>query len=386
MRWLCWLFALIPCVLQAEPEVSVKQIYQVQVETAPRENYQLEVSPDMETWAPLGATFQGNGETRSFYVDTDPAGTAFFRVSFETNGAVQVTPPVAIGNGAVVDRQAGTAVGNGASVLGASGTAIGEGATTQPNPDFIDNGDETVAVGRNALASGWRTTAIGEGAMAVGVSSTALGRRAYAEGSHMIALGRGAYSFYLGFGMELGERNVMVAGVDHIYLHQMAHRFFDPTGDTYDWPYADGGGTGRSWDVRTTLPRDTVIHGADAFDARAEQDPERFQPELYDPEDRSTWIHRMDENVPGGTLTIMGGRGTGTADGGSVDIRVAPAGTMSNNMKNSALVGLRVSTEFAQDSTTPVFIYFNLTKSLRQIEVGPNNSAGDGYRALRIKN
>lgn len=339
------------------PEVNIEPVQRISLETERDYRYQVEVSPDLEAWQPVGPQIHGDGRVHAVYVEVDER--AFFRISFEPEA----------GNGA--------------------GLAIGDGAVVKAHPEIAPfNADQTTAVGNRALAEGWRTTAYGHGAIATGVSSTAIGRQAYAKGPHMVALGRGAYAMFTDDGpYDLNERNVMVAGVDHLYLHAMAHRFVDPTGDTYLWDAADGGGAGQRWDVRTIYPRNTVIHGSDAFDARFEQHPERFDFSLFDPANPSTWVHRPDINVTGGSLTLMGGRGTGTASGGALNFAVAPPGANSGHTKNRAFTGLQINPAgFDGAWTTPVFLRVNGLSGLRQVEVGEPDSSGAGYRALRIRN
>jgi hypothetical protein len=124
----------------------------------------------------------------------------------------------------------------------------------------------------------------------------------------------------------------------------------------------------------------------DACDARFAQAPEEYDEEKFDPEDRKTWRHRPDLDVPGGDLTIAAGRGTGTGDGGSLHLQTAPAGKKSVNRKNPLRTGVKIDTEYAREGGTPMWLWDNDAKKLKRVLVGPPDSGGKGFRALVIEN
>lgn len=266
--------------------------------------------------------------------------------------------------------------------------AIGYQAQATGHPD-IGGGTpvETVAIGQGAVARGWRCTALGAKAYAGVVSATAIGRGAYAHGHHMIAIGRGAYMEKIE-----GSADLHVQGACGIAGHSlwlggmMAHKYIDRAGDTYVHARNDGGDDKARWDVRTYKPHDYTIHGMDAYDARFDQDPERFNASLYRDDDPETWVHRVDKDVPGGSLIIAAGRGTGTAEGGQLEFQTAPAGDVSQNRKNPLKTAVKVDTDFHTPHATPMLLWDNTTQTLKRVYVGPPDSGGKGYRALVIEN
>lgn len=223
--------------------------------------------------------------------------------------------------------------------------------------------------------------------MAGVVSATALGRGTYAWGPHMIAIGRGAYMEKVDGSPELHQQNACGIAGDSLWLGgMMCHRTIDRTGDSYIHEERDGGDGKSRWDVRTFTPRTYTIHGMDAYDARFDQAPERFKADLYKADDRETWVHRVDGDVPGGSLHLTAGRGTGTGDGGSIELQTAPGGHASANRKNPARTGLKVDTDYRTKNATPMLLWDNQAGKLKRVYVGPPDSAGPGFRALMVEN
>ncbi len=89
-------------------------------------------------------------------------------------------------------------------------------------------------------------------------------------------------------------------------------------------------------------------------------------------------------NAAGTTLTISGGQGTGTAAGGDVSLAVSPVGS-SGSTANTLRTGLAV-----RASTTATHTYLMLwdvdNGALERVTVGAADSAGSGFKALRIPN
>ncbi|MAE63213.1 MAG: hypothetical protein CMJ18_02975 [Phycisphaeraceae bacterium] len=269
------------------------------------------------------------------------------------------------------------------------GVALGTGAVTLGYPGVIKGrGWETVAVGARARAEGWRCTAVGAHAQARVVSATAVGRGAYAQGEHMIAIGRGAYMERLNGGdgeLDIGNACGIAAG--SLWLGgTMAHRYVDHSGDNYVHEKRDGGDGSSRWDVRSAVPDTVSIHGMDAYDARFEQHPERFDASKFDPADPSTWVHRPDVDVAGGSVHIAAGRGTGRGDGGAIELQTAPPSEHSVNRKNRLRAGIRVDTDYQTPDSTPMLLWDNRTGRLHRVKVGPPDSGGPGFRALVIDN
>lgn len=207
------------------------------------------------------------------------------------------TSSTAIGGDTQAAAGSSIAIGYQASVVSTitGGMAIGNGATVTQ----ASFSSPAMAVGYQAQAADGRACAVGPQARALGISSTAIGRGAIAEGTHAIAIGRGAWadsdnSIAIGFSGG--------AGTTDVYFESgHTHKYDDPI---------DGS-------TITRAPSTTVIaiHGFDAYDATASPT----------------------NNVAGGPLHLVGGRGTGTAAGGAVKLQVAPAGGVSNNVKNTTV-------------------------------------------------
>jgi len=279
-------------------------------------------------------------------------------------------------------------IGEGASAARGDGVAIGKGAKIVSHPTVAPGAaTETIAIGAGSEAQGWRCSAVGARARAGVVSATALGRATYAWGPHMIAIGRGAYMEQIRSCPDLNVQNACGIAGDSLWLGgAMCHKYIDHTGDSYVHMVEDGGDGKKRWDVGTFQPKTYTIHGMDAFDARFAQDPKRFKRELHDPNDKSTWMHREDLDVAGGSLHFAAGRGTGKADGGNIELQTAPTGNKSQNRKNPLKTGLRIDTDYKTQNATPMLLWDNNAKQLKRVFVGPPDSGGKGYRALVIEN
>lgn len=292
--------------------------------------------------------------------------------------------------GAVVVEQVErrVAIGREATVANGDGIAIGNRAEARGFPGVSgETADETVAIGGDARAEGWRCSAVGARARAGVVSATALGRGTLAWGPHMIAIGRGALMERVKGSRDLNVANACGISGDSLWLGgRMAHKMIDPTGDSYIHEKQDGGDGESRWDVRTSPPQTYTIHGMDAYDARFDQDPERFRQGLYDEDDPASWRHREEKDVPGGSLHIAAGRGTGTAEGGTIEFQTAPASTVSQNRKNALKTAVQIDTNYATEDATPMLLWDNRTKTLQRVMVGPPDSGGTGFRALVIAN
>jgi hypothetical protein len=203
----------------------------------------------------------------------------------------------------------------------------------------------------------------------------------------MIAIGRGAHMEKVERSPDLALQNACGIAGDSLWLGGlMCHKYIDRTGDSYVHEPQDGGDGKARWDVRTEKPADYTIHGMDAYDARFDQDPKRFNAAQYDPNDKATWTHRVDKDVAGGSLNVAAGRGTGMAAGGAVNIQTAPAGKVSQNRKNPLKTGLRVDADYSAADATPMLLWDNNANRLKRVKVGPPDSGGKGFRALVIEN
>ena len=273
---------------------------------------------------------------------------------------------IAIGKSATASGNQAIAIGEGTTASGTYATAIGENASASSSNtsvgrnaqstgvgniavgrDALANNasGESVAVGYDAEATAWRTTAIGRGAHATATSSTALGWGSYVTGVHSVALGRGSENTVDDNSVELGGE-----GQRQIYFGVGSKHKYDEriTGTEID---------------NTPASNPVTLHGPDAFDETAS----------------------VTNNIAGGDLQLAGGRGTGTADGGSVTIQTAVAGGVSNNTKNA----LATVAEFDTNATagnTRFLIYDVDNGQLERVSVGAADSGGSGFKVLRIAN
>jgi len=288
-----------------------------------------------------------------------------------------------------IDRvNSGVAVGPSATAGDRDSVAIGHRAKTKGFPKVSgETAAETIAVGADARAEGWRCSAVGARARAGVVSATALGRGTLAWGPHMIAIGRGALMEQVEASHDLNVSNACGISGDSLWLGgRLAHKMIDPTGDSYIHEKLDGGDGKSRWDVSTSPPQTYTIHGMDAYDARFDQNPQRFQQELFDENVPATWTHREEKDVAGGSLHIAAGRGTGTAEGGAIEFQTAPAGTVSQNRKNVLKTAVKIDTNYAAQNATPMLLWDNQALTLKRVMVGPPDSGGPGFRALVITN
>jgi hypothetical protein len=203
----------------------------------------------------------------------------------------------------------------------------------------------------------------------------------------MIAIGRGAYMHKVKGCPDLSAQNACGIAGDSLWLGgMMCHRVKNNTGDTETMPKENGGDGKKRWQVRTYPPRNYTIHGMDAFDGRFAQAPEDFDEKKYNPEDKTTWIHKAQKDIAGGSITLAAGRGTGTADGGSLILQTAPAGVKSQNRKNPLKTAVKIDTDYKTKGATPMWLYDNNANKLKRVYVGEPDSGGKGFRALVIEN
>lgn len=267
-------------------------------------------------------------------------------IGLRANYAANYRDGVVIGTDAASDQQ--------------GAVVIGSNANGMHNPAYgAASGSDLVALGSGAKAYGWRTTSLGAFAGAGGQSSTAIGAGAFAGCSHCVAVGKGA--FVVGF-PTFGLGNNYAGGIlasesSQIYFgNGWAHRFpahpvnnteFPPNDDSY-WP----------------VNRKVVLHGTDAFDAR--------------PVPSS--LH-----VAGGDIVLMAGRGTGTANGGRVQLMTAPpaAGTTAND-KNPAVVAAELDDSTTSADGTRLLLLDIQTNTLKRVKLTPAD--GNGRKLLYVEN
>lgn len=260
----------------------------------------------------------------------DSKASASFSLALGRTSLASQSAAVAIGYASTASNFSATAIGTSASALAGSavaigdsssvasaetgGCAIGKGATVSTG---ATGGGENIAIGHLSTSSEWRATAVGFKAQATAISATAIGRGALATATHAIAIGRGSWSnvanlIAIGFGGGNTQTDVH-------FESGHTHKYVDPVDGTTI--------------TRTPSLTPIAIHGFDAYDATGSPT----------------------NNVAGGPLILAGGRGTGTATGGSVKLQAAPAGGASNNTKNALVTILEALPDgyiFVPNATT----------------------------------
>lgn len=222
--------------------------------------------------------------------------------------------PVLIGDQLVTEDglQASVGIGPGAQLLDGQPNAvsIGRGATSYLDPTYGSTGGSQIAIGDSAKAGSWRAAAIGAFSNALAVSSTAIGFGTYANQSHGVVIGRGGYN-------DVGASVLLYASgsTPAYYFGQPSAAWLNPAmpsgGEAVDWSTQLNAGT--------YVTRMLGTSGRDA----------RTSPSLT--------------NVRGGHLRMIGGLGTGTAQGGDLQFAVSLAGGVSNNTENTETVVGRFS-------------------------------------------
>jgi hypothetical protein len=218
------------------------------------------------------------------------------------------------------------------------------------------DGPEKIAFGHKATAPPWRAIAIGSYALAGATSSLALGTFAWSNVSHGMAIGKAAMNIYDAAEGSSYERIVIGdLSSPHVYFGNGQGHQFDThpiQGTVVSGPYTPSSCT-------------TTIHGHDAKDLRASP---------------------SDFNVSGGNIRIAAGAATGSGTGGfaSLAANSALASNPGANVKK-ALIDFLIA-DGAEDGTSAsgLKIYWNGT--VRRVHIGAADSAGTGFRTLKMAN
>lgn len=326
------------------------------------------------------------------------------------SGAYSDLLGVSIGKSATSNQQYATVIGYQAdgtwtqSYAGASASNLFGGKS----------GNEQVVIGEQANGGGWRVTAVGAESYAGGQSSTALGGGAVALSSHGLALGRGSY--VPDPAQVSGGIDTVLSGDEIYFENSWGHKFSEPISNI-----AIG-------DKDTPSNITITLHGQDALDSRyaawdsgttyadpanvaTDADYVQHNNKVYksvgdgsldvepgvDSGWESDWEYVYDLpssgagsgvpssfNVDGGHIALAAGRSTGTGTGGSVKIQIADGTNLGQNTKQALVDGLVIDSDYG-GAETPLIIRENDGTMLR-VEIGPADSAGTGYRALRVLN
>lgn len=218
------------------------------------------------------------------------------------------------------------------------------------------DGPEKIALGHKATAPPWRAIAIGSYALAGATSSLALGTFAWSNVSHGMAIGKAAMNIYDAVD-GIGYERVVIGDLSspHVYFGNGQGHQFDAhpiQGTVVAGPYTPSSCT-------------TTIHGHDAKDLRASA---------------------SDFNVSGGNMVIAAGAATGTGTGGFAAL-AANSVLSSNpgqNTKRPLINFLKVDGAEDGTSASGLLIYWN--GSTRRVHIGAADSAGTGFRTVKLAN
>lgn len=370
---------------------------------------------------------QGNAELNKLLVGTTGDAGEIRINSIKVSTAIEdftKTRQVLIGYGAEntysgTGENLGIVAGYLASSNQLTPTVIGNEATLNHEQVYGSNGpfgcasgDEGCIVGDESAGGGWRTTAHGAKAKALGQSASAFGAGAVALSAHGVAFGRGAYVPDEALMPSVGT---VIAG-NEIYLENgWGHKFNTPL-------------SGLSIGDQTPSTTTKTVHGQDAFDARypawdsgtTYADPgtdstaadivqnttggvyksiaastdvepgvdsgwETYWHYLYDvPTAGAGSGVASDFDVDGGHVRLASGRSTGSGTGGTAGLQITDGTDNGENVKQTLVDGFAVDSDYGGEET-PMIVRTSDGRQLR-IAVGADDSAGTGYRTLRIAN
>ena len=278
------------------------------------------------------------------------------------------------------------------------------------------SGDETIAIGELAYAGGWRTSAVGANTAALGQSSSAFGAGAVALPSHGIAFGRGSYvpSYEMMYGNPTDVETV-IGGQEIYFENSWGHKFNTPISDITIGDHDPENTTitlhGQdafdarfpAWDVATTytlnspfLATDATIvqHNGKAY--KSLQTSTGVEPGVASGWETS-WVEFQDVptagtgsgvpsefDVNGGHIRLAAGRSTGSGIGGTAGFQIANGVTTGQNIKQVLVDALVVDAD-AGGAETHVIIKDTSGNQLR-VGIGAADSAGTGFRTLRVPN
>jgi hypothetical protein len=300
----------------------------------------------VKVWqAPPGVVFP-KGTNSSIVIGTEYATDS----SAPTNGVIignRITSTgtadrdVLIGNGVINSATSTSSLANVAIGSGADLATVSGGNTNQAR----------VAVGNLAKAGSWRATAIGSHAQALATSATVVGNGSVSQRVHGDVFGRG------GFLASALSDNITIIANTEVYLSNPFHRCdLPPSGISIS--ESDG--------TVTPSSVECVLHGKDARDIRATP---------------------SDVDIAGGHLALVAGRGTGTGVGGKVRIKTAPAGGSSGGTQGTLVTAIEVDAVATGGSDETRFLLLDLTDgTLKRVSFGADDSAGTGFKVLRVAN
>lgn len=237
-------------------------------------------------------------------------------------------------------------------------------ATGQPGVET--DGGVSIGQGMKVLAA--RHTQLGHLTQNEGVSNTVIGFGAKAikpsglattvNVTHSLVLSRGAYYKPIVNTTDAGQGAIVFGGIGQNEFADGVSMFFN------------NGWCHRHYDMNTTnvvsetnaARRRVYIHGTDAYDD----------------------IDATSINIAGGDLVMMPGRPTGTGAGGVFRVKVADGTSLGGNVKQATNDKIIIDNGDLTADNTPLQI--RVGGVMQRVTVGGADTAGAGFRILRIAN
>lgn len=229
-------------------------------------------------------------------------------------------------------------------------TLIGDSASSMVDPDFGTDGTDNTGIGYESKPHSWRATAIGAYAYGAAVSTTCIGMGSYANQSHGVTIGRGGYNDTI-------NSVVLYTGSAQMatYFGSQHAAFTNPA-----MPLTETKSFATELNNGTFVATFTTCDGKDV----------RPTPLLTD--------------TRGGSVQVAGGIGTGTANGGDVLLSTSPADISGGNNLNSLEVAVKI--DASKNVDTRFFLLDVTDGTLKRVEFGDDDSAGVGFKTLKIAN
>jgi len=279
------------------------------------------------------------------------------------------------------------------------------------------NNNEGVAIGDLSRSLGWRANAFGAKAFAGGQSSTAIGCGSVAYSTHETAVGRGSTGNW-------DSNNKVHAGTvlseQHLTLNNGHSHYFNTPPSRISI----------SGTLSPKIPQDLEVGiiGQSAFDGRfplydiavsyALNDKVREGDIIYNciqastgnlPSTSPTSFETLElgdgtiwevpssegyqgdtpsENaVDGGHVYLQAGYGTGGQDGGEVRLYSTPAtGTEGDNEQSTRVLEVKVVSDRSIVEGSRFFLLDTSDNTLKRVQFGDDDSAGAGFKTLKIEN
>lgn len=295
-------------------------------------------------------TCKGNTGARGILIGTrlDAGGSYEITLIGKDNTVVgNMQRSVCIGDSQTLDSNNNEEINN---------VVIGYQAKSYKHPNYgvgVSEGHKVV-IGFNALGGGWRNTVLGSHAYSDQVSNTVVGYGAQATlTGHTTVFGRGGY-------------NSAVNGTGGGFL------LYAPENPEDMWF-----GSVFSSHLNTAMP------GTELHDSIASQNAGTLIKQLKVVSGVDATAAPVND-TRGGHMALCGGESTGTALGGEVIVRTSPVGGASNNIANPLIDVVKFDAAAGVDTR---FMLLDVTDgTLKRVQFGADDSAGAGFKTLKVAN